>query len=150
MGHDLDEDEGFGGREPILAAKLMDDDDAEVSVRCCCSFVCFVVVVAMLRFLLFAFHTPHLQTVSAIAHQCNCIFQFILLRQGGFTGIVPSKYTHLDLSCSHLDDEDMLVLSTAMYPSFTKIPGLVRVNRLLQVHFHHLFYAFGFAFMRIL
>jgi hypothetical protein len=40
----------------------------------------------------------------------------------------------LDLSCSHLGDEDMLVLATAMYPKFTKIPGLVRVNRLLQVH----------------
>jgi hypothetical protein len=27
----------------------------------------------------------------------------------------------------------MLILATAMYPKFTKIPGLVRVNRLLQV-----------------
>ena len=46
---------------------------------------------------------------------------------------MPSKYAHLDLSSSLFDDEDLLVLSTAMYPNFTKIPGLVRVNRLLQV-----------------
>jgi hypothetical protein len=56
-----------------------------------------------------------------------------LYQQGGFTGIVPSNYKHLDLSCSRLDDEEMLILSTAMYPNFTKIPGLVRVNRMLQV-----------------
>ncbi len=55
-------------------------------------------------------------------------------QQGGFTGIVPSKYNHLDLSCSSLCDEHMLVLSTAMYPNFSKIPVLVRVNRLLQVY----------------
>jgi hypothetical protein len=55
------------------------------------------------------------------------------VQEGGFTGIVPSQYTHLDLSSSQFDDDDMLMLSTAMYPDFTKIPGLVRVNRFLQV-----------------
>ena len=46
---------------------------------------------------------------------------------------MPSKYNHLDLSCSGLSDEDLLVLSTSMFPTFAKVPGLVRVNRLLQV-----------------
>jgi hypothetical protein len=56
------------------------------------------------------------------------------VQEGGFTGVVPCKYTHLDLSRSQLCDEDLLVLATAMYKDFVKIPGLVRVNRLLQVH----------------
>ena len=47
---------------------------------------------------------------------------------------MPCKYTHLDLSRSQLCDEDLLVLATAMYKDFVKIPGLVRVNRLLQEH----------------
>jgi hypothetical protein len=61
------------------------------------------------------------------------IFVTLHQQQGGFTGIVPSKYNHLDLSCSSLGDEDLLVLSTSMFPTFAKVPGLVRVNRLLQV-----------------
>jgi hypothetical protein len=56
-----------------------------------------------------------------------------LHQQGGFTGIVPSSYRHLDFSHSRLGDEEMLILSTSMYPNFTKVPTLVRVNRLLQV-----------------
>jgi hypothetical protein len=31
---DADEPEIFGGRETVLAAKLMDDDDADAIVRC--------------------------------------------------------------------------------------------------------------------
>jgi hypothetical protein len=75
----------------------------------------------------------------------RCIHKITLhQQQGGFTGIVPSKYNHLDLSLSYLSDEHMLVLSTAMYPNFTKIPVLVRVNRLLQVHRHGETISFAF------
>jgi len=41
LGNDFEEEDVFGGREPILATKLMDDDDAEVSVRHCCGFLRF-------------------------------------------------------------------------------------------------------------
>jgi hypothetical protein len=47
---DLDEDGSVGGREPILTAKLMDDDDADAIVRLCAS--CCGMVLAACKSLL--------------------------------------------------------------------------------------------------